>query len=60
VVVVNDYTADHDLGRAELVLSGFGDPGAPAEVLGGRAATLSDGVLDLATLTSVLTVDRSG
>jgi HAD superfamily hydrolase (TIGR01509 family) len=60
VVVVNDYTADHDLGRADLVLSGFGDPGAPAEVLGGRAPTLFDGMLDLATLASLLATDGSG
>jgi HAD superfamily hydrolase (TIGR01509 family) len=57
VVVVNDYTADHDLGAAELVLSGFGDPGSPARVLGGAAEMSCDGVLDVATLASLVSVD---
>ena len=33
VVVVNDYTRDHDFAAADLVLDGAGDPGHPAEVL---------------------------
>ncbi len=32
-VVVNGYTAGHDLAGADLVLDGFGEPGAPAAVV---------------------------
>jgi HAD superfamily hydrolase (TIGR01509 family) len=32
-VVVNGYTADHDLAGADLVVDGFGEPGAPASVI---------------------------
>ncbi|HEX3425879.1 MAG TPA: HAD family hydrolase [Acidimicrobiales bacterium] len=45
VVVVNGYTADHDLTGADLVLDGFGDPGAPAVVLDDPHATGCDGIL---------------
>ncbi|MGH9282044.1 MAG: HAD-IA family hydrolase, partial [Acidimicrobiales bacterium] len=38
-VVVNGYTAGHDLDAAELVLDGFGDPDGPARVLSDRART---------------------
>ena len=49
-VVVNGYTRDHDLSGAALVLDGFGELDAPAEVLADRAGTGCRGVLDLATL----------
>jgi len=49
-VVVNGYTADHDLSDADLVLDGFGEAGAPARVLADRRDTGCTGVLDAATL----------
>jgi beta-phosphoglucomutase-like phosphatase (HAD superfamily) len=45
VVVVNGYTADHDLAGADLVLDGFGMPGLPAAVLADPLATGCDGIL---------------
>ena len=53
-MVVNGYTADHDVGAADLVLDGFGTPDAPAEVLADRAGTGCRGVLDAATLRRLL------
>ncbi|MDQ6928086.1 MAG: HAD-IA family hydrolase [Actinomycetota bacterium] len=53
-IVVNEYTVGHDLSAADLVLSGFGAPGSPAEVLADKAATNCRGVLDAATLTALL------
>ena len=53
-VVVNGYTAGHDLSGADLVLDGFGEPGAPARVLEDRRHTGCAGVLDAATLSRVL------
>jgi HAD superfamily hydrolase (TIGR01509 family) len=53
-VVVNGYTADHDLAAADLVLDGFGQPGEPAQVLADRAATGCTGILDAATLAKLL------
>lgn len=53
-VVVNGYTADHDMARADLVLDGFGSPGAPARVLADPRATGCVGVLDAATLAALL------
>jgi len=53
-VVVNGYTRDHDLSIAALVLDGFGEPDAPAEVLADPAGTGCRGVLDLATLAALL------
>jgi len=50
VVVVNGYTADHDVVAAALVLDGFGEPGSPAKVLADRAGTGCDGILDAAVL----------
>ena len=50
VVVVNGYTADHDLAAAELVLDGFGDPGSPARVLADRSGSGCTGILELAVL----------
>ena len=54
-VVVNGYTRDHDLKAAGLVLDGFGEPDAPAEVLADRAGTGCTGVLDRASLSRLLT-----
>ncbi len=45
VVVVNAYTRDHDLGGADLVVDGFGEPGAPAAVLADPHGTGCDGIL---------------
>ncbi|HVM04679.1 MAG TPA: HAD-IA family hydrolase [Acidimicrobiales bacterium] len=53
-VVVNAYTADHDLGAADLVLDGFGEPGRPATVVADRRDTGCTGVLDHATLARLL------
>lgn len=50
VVVVNDYTTDHDVSEAELVLDGFGEPDLPAHVVADPGASGCTGVLDLATL----------
>jgi HAD superfamily hydrolase (TIGR01509 family) len=49
-VVANDYTRDHDLAAAALVLDGFGEPGQPASVLADRVTSGCAGVLDLVTL----------
>jgi HAD superfamily hydrolase (TIGR01509 family) len=53
-VVVNGYTADHDLAGADLVLDGFGEPGAPARVLGDPHGTGCTGILDVALLRTLL------
>jgi HAD superfamily hydrolase (TIGR01509 family) len=53
-VVVNGYTADHDLDRAGIVLDGFGEPGAPAKVLADPHRLGSEGILDLALLRKLL------
>jgi HAD superfamily hydrolase (TIGR01509 family) len=50
VVVVNGYTQDHDLSVAPLVLDGFGEPEAPAQVLADRPGINCRGILDLRTL----------
>ena len=50
VVVTNGYTAGHDLGAADLVLDGFGEPGRPARVTADRRGTGCTGVLDVDTL----------
>jgi len=44
-VVVNGYTVDHDLAGADLVVDGFGEPGAPAEVRADPHGTGCDGIL---------------
>jgi HAD superfamily hydrolase (TIGR01509 family) len=49
-VVVNGYTADHELSAAALVLDGFGQPDEPARVLADPLDTGCAGVLDLAVL----------
>jgi HAD superfamily hydrolase (TIGR01509 family) len=54
VVVVNGYTAGHDLAGADLVLDGFGEPGAPAQVLADPHGTGSDGILDSVLLRTLL------
>lgn len=50
-VVVNDYTAGHDLTDADLVLDGFGTPQRPATVLADPHRVATDGVLSAKTLT---------
>lgn len=54
VVVVNGYTADHDLTGADLVLDGFGEPGAPAAVLADPRGTGCDGILTAGLLRTLL------
>ncbi|MDQ4131648.1 MAG: HAD-IA family hydrolase [Actinomycetota bacterium] len=54
VVVVNGYTADHDLSGADLVLDGFGEPGEGATVLADRRDTGCTGVLDAGVLRRLL------
>ena len=44
-VVVNGYTADHDLAGADLVVHGFGEPWAPAGVMADPHGTGCDGIL---------------
>ncbi len=53
-VVVNGYTADHDLAGADLVVDGFGQPDAPAEVLADPHRTGCDGILTTAVLRTLL------
>ena len=53
-VVVNGYTADHDLTGADLVLDGFGQPGAPAQVLADPHGLEPGGILDVALLRNLL------
>ncbi|HSH58383.1 MAG TPA: HAD-IA family hydrolase [Acidimicrobiales bacterium] len=50
VVVVNGYTAEHDLSGADLVLDGFGDDDTPAQVVVDSHGTGCDGVVRLETL----------
>lgn len=54
VVVVNGYTADHDLAGADLVLDGFGEPGAPASVVADPHQTGCDGILTTDLLRTLL------
>ncbi len=54
--VLNGYTLDHDVSAAGVVLDGFGEPGAPAQVLADRAATGCGGVLEARTLARLLDV----
>jgi HAD superfamily hydrolase (TIGR01509 family) len=54
VVVVNGYTADHDLAGADLVVDGFGEPQAPAAVLADPHDAGWQGILDVALLRTVL------
>lgn len=54
VVVVNGYTVDHDLAAADLLLDGFGEPGAPAAVLADPHATGCDGILTTDVLRTLL------
>lgn len=53
-VVVNGYTARHDLTGADLVLDGFGEPGTPAGVLADPHGTGCDGILNAAALRMLL------
>lgn len=54
VVIVNGYTAEHDLDGADLVLDGFGEPGAPAVVLADPHATGCEGILTTDVLRTLL------
>jgi HAD superfamily hydrolase (TIGR01509 family) len=38
IITINDYTRDHDFSDAELVLSDFGEPNEPMQVLKGRCS----------------------
>jgi HAD superfamily hydrolase (TIGR01509 family) len=55
-VVVNGYTADHDLAGADLVVDGFGEPDAPAAVLSDAHSTVATGtaILDAALLRTLV------
>lgn len=53
-VVVNGYTADHDLAEADLVTDGFGEPGAPAAVRADPHGTGCAGILDADVLRILL------
>lgn len=57
-VVVNGYTADHDLGGADVVLDGFGQPGEPAEVVADPLGTGCAGILDSALLRKLVDSPR--
>ncbi len=59
VVVVNDYTADQDLEEAELVIDGFGEPGAPAHSVADRVDSGFDGILDADVLARVCARGRA-
>ena len=54
VIVVNGYTCEHDLAGADLVLDGFGEPGAPAAVLDDPNDLHVDGILSAAVLRNLL------
>jgi len=58
IVVVNGYTADHDLTGADLVLDGFGEPGAPARVISDPHGTGCEGILDVDVLRILLRCHR--
>ncbi|MGH9265525.1 MAG: HAD-IA family hydrolase [Acidimicrobiales bacterium] len=53
-VVVNGYTADHDLAGADLVVDGFGRPGSGAEVLADPHGVAEGGILDATVLRTLL------
>ena len=53
-VVVNGYTADHDLEGADLVVDGFGEPGRPAQVMADPHGTGCSGILDAGLLRKLL------
>lgn len=36
IITINDYTADHDFTNADLVLSNFGEPDQPMQVIAGQ------------------------
>jgi HAD superfamily hydrolase (TIGR01509 family) len=57
-VVVNGYTADHDLAGADLVLDGFGEPATPAEVLADPHGTGCTGILDTVLLRKLVSGRR--
>jgi len=45
IITVTDYTRDHDFSRADLVLTHFGEPGRPAQVLADRRGDFRDDML---------------
>jgi len=53
-VVVNGYTAGHDLSGADLVVDGFGDLEAPASVSADPWVTGCAGILDMGVLRMML------
>lgn len=55
VVVSNDYTAGQRFSEAALVLDGFGEPGAPAQVQADPHGTGCRGLLDLTALRGLIT-----
>ncbi len=57
-VVVNGYTADHDLAGADLVMDGFGQVDAPAKVLSDPHGLGAEGILDAALLRKLLRSPR--
>ena len=54
VVTVSSYTADEDMNEAVLVVSSLGDPGTPAQVLGGRGASTPGELVTLKDLQNCL------
>ncbi|MDQ6783519.1 MAG: HAD-IA family hydrolase [Actinomycetota bacterium] len=50
VVVANPYTSLHEVSDADVLLNGFGEPGAPAAVLSDPHGAVSDGMVDVASL----------
>ncbi len=58
VMVLNGYTASHDVAGAALVLDGFGEPDRPARLLADPYAVGPPGLLDARSLARV--VERTG
>ncbi len=54
VVVVNGYTAGHDLAGADLIVTGFGGPGAPAGVIADPHLAGFDGILTAGLLRTLV------
>lgn len=53
-VVVNGYTAEHDLAGADLVVDGFGEPGAPAGVVADPHGIRFEGILTAGLLRTLV------
>lgn len=60
VVVVNDYTRMQDFADADLVLDGFGAPGAAARSMADPHGVAPRGRLDLATLERLTSLPAAG